>query len=118
MRRIALIAVALAVLFIPDSRPTKALPMNGIERYYYANACDPSCRINDPGMVGDYLGERINSCSLHYNTIQESDLVGYDNWKEEWIIPCEGGYATVTWYHGGYQNWTPATPRAGCYCEL
>jgi hypothetical protein len=116
MRRAALVLFALTVLFVPDYRPAGALPANGIERYYYANACDPLYRVG-PGQPGDFLGQRITSCSTISNTISESQLVGLDNWKDEIVYDCETGYWEETWYHGGYMHWTAATPADCVYSQ-
>ena len=119
MRRVALIAFALIVLFVPDRRPTKALPMNGIERYYYANACwmTSYCRMVAPGQPGSYLGYRVAGCYEQGNSISETDLSGNDNWKQEIVQDCTTGYYTVTWYHGGYHNWTASGFQSNCYCD-
>jgi hypothetical protein len=116
MRRAALIAVAVAILFTPNPRPTKALPEGGIDRYYYANTCDPLYRYG-PGQVGQYLGVRSINCTGSYNTIAESDLVGYDNWKQEIAYDCPSGGGTETWYHGGYGQWTAVDPQECVYYQ-
>ena len=111
MRRIAVIAaVTLAVLVIPERHPLKALPMNGITRYYYANACPDDYCLNNVGRPGAYLGERYDDCYTRYSDIHESDLVGQHNWKLEYVYDCQTGYYTTQWYAGGASGWALATP--------
>jgi hypothetical protein len=116
MRRIAIIAAAIILTSGVDFRTTKAVPRYGIARYYYANACYATayCRVYNPGSPGSLLGWRISGCSGNDNTISESDLNGFDYWKEEDVTDCVTGDTSIFWYHGGYQNWTAAA-SASCY---
>lgn len=120
MRRILFFVAAVVLLSTADLRTTRALPKYGIERYYYSNACymTASCRMSDPGQVGDFLGARVAGCLGTYSNISETDLIGYDNWKDEYVIDCDTGWGTETLYHGGYQSWTEKTPSSGCYCDF
>ena len=121
MRRVTLFAAAILVMSTAGTRTTKALPRYGIERYYYSNICymTANCRSFSPGQPGSLIGVRNTGCTGSYNTISESDLIGYDNWKEEIVTDCET-FALIeqTLSHGGYQNWTAKTPSANCYCDF
>ncbi len=121
MRHIILFVVTAILMTTATVRTTNAMPRYGIERYYYSNACymTRDCRLYNPGQIGSFIGARNTGCTGTSTTMSESDLIGYDNWKEVIVTDCQT-YELIeqTFHHGGYENWTAATPAPNCYCDF
>ena len=83
MRASLRVATLVIACLLPTSKGTQALPVAGIEIYYFAD-CTPESEVGYFYRLCNGFSERVG---------QQSGA-----WKQEIVTDCHGGGQTETWY--------------------